>query len=359
MKICTQPNRSGMALMVVMIAIAVLSILVAAFAFAMKVETKLAQNSYSETELLWMGRSGVELARYVLAQQMMVPQEPYDSLNQKWAGGPGTINSTNGPLQDISLTDYPLGKGHFTVKIVDLDRKFNINMADEEVLKRALGLIGADASDVDAITGSILDWIDPDNNTHINGAENDYYQGLTPPYYAKNKPIDDITELLLVANVAPDIYFGGAATNHTPAAFQKNLQRMGLQPDIQSHPVGLVDLFTPLSKGQININTANATQLQMLPYVDEAAAGEIIRFRSGPDGVDGTEDDTPYRNPGELINAIPNNQIVGQIVRFATVRSSTFEVTVDADIAGYKRQFVAIVGRNSPRDLPILSFYWK
>lgn len=359
MKLHAQKASGGMALMVVMIAIAVLGILVATFAFSMKVETKLAQNSNSETELLWLGRSGVELARYVLAMQMQVAQEPYDSLNQKWAGGPGSLNDSNSPLADISLDNFQLGNGSFSVKIVDLDRKWNINMADEEVLKKALGLVGVDANDVSAISGSILDWIDDDKNTHINGAEDDYYRGLTPPYYAKNKPIDDMSELLLVANVTPDIYFGGAATNHTPAAFQKQWQRMGLVPDIQSYPVGLVDLFTPLSRGQININTANISQLQMLPFVDETAASEIIKYRSGPDGMDGTDDDTPYRSPNELVNVGLNPQIMQQLIRFATVRSSTFEVTVDAEIAGYKRKYIAIVGRNNPRDIPILSFYWK
>jgi hypothetical protein len=75
--------------------------------------------------------------------------------------------------------------------------------------------------------------------------------------------------------------------------------------------------------------------------------------------VDGTEDDLPFRNAGELINAIPSAQIVGQLQRYCDVRSRTFEVQVDAEVGGYKRQFIAILGRNSPRDVQVLSFYWK
>ena len=81
-----RPRHAGIALIVVMIAVTVLSILAAAFAYSMKVETKLAQNSNSETELIWLGRSGVEFARYVLAIQATIGSEPYDGLNQKWAG---------------------------------------------------------------------------------------------------------------------------------------------------------------------------------------------------------------------------------------------------------------------------------
>ena len=83
MKIPVQTKSNGIAIIIVMIAILVLSIMAAGFAYSMKVETKLAQNAENEEQLLWLGRSGVELARWVLAQEKC----PYDSLNQIWAGG--------------------------------------------------------------------------------------------------------------------------------------------------------------------------------------------------------------------------------------------------------------------------------
>ncbi len=359
MKTTVSNAPAGIALVVVMICITVLSILAATFALQMKVETKLAMNASSETELTWLGRSGVELARYVLAQQLTLSQEPYDSLNQKWAGGPGSIMTSNSPLEGISLENYKLGNGQFTVKITDLERKMNINIADQPVLEQALRLVGVDAGDIPAIAGSILDWIDADDNTHIGGTESDYYQTLSPPYFAKNKPMDDLSELLLVRGVTPEIYWGGVATNHTPAAFQAKLGlgRQGLQE--LGYPVGLSEIFTPLSTGRLNVNTASLTTLQMIPGVDENIASEIIRLRFGPDGADGTEDDTPFRNAGELVNAGLSRQVVAQVTRFCDVRSKTFEVQVDAEVGGYHRHFVAVLGRNSPKDVQVLSFYWK
>jgi general secretion pathway protein K len=361
MKVAPAQPRAGIALIIVLISITVLSLLVAAFAYSMRVEMRLAMNSNSETELTWLGLSGVELARYVLAQQLTIAQEPYDSLNQVWAGGPGSMATSNSPLAGVSLTDYELGGGRFSVKITDLERKVNINIADQMVLERALELIGVDPGDFPRISGSILDWIDKDDVTHIGGTESDFYESLDPPYYAKNGPIDDMSELLLINGVTPDIYWGGIASNHLAAAFQQQHQRVfgGFNQGLLIYPVGLVDLFTPFSSGRININTASQTVLQMLPMVDEQTAAEIIRLRSGPDGVDGTEDDMPFRNPGELINAIPSHQVVGQIARLCDVRSRTFEVQVDAEISGYRRQFIAILGRTSPRDIQVLSFYWK
>ena len=70
MKSVIRKEESGIALIIVMISVTVLGILAAAFAYSMKVETKLAQNANSETELIWLGRSGVERARwYILANR--------------------------------------------------------------------------------------------------------------------------------------------------------------------------------------------------------------------------------------------------------------------------------------------------
>lgn len=357
----TRSRQSGIALIVVMIAVTVLSILAAAFAYSMKVETKLAQNANSETELIWLGRSGVEYARWILAETLKCP---YDSLHQKWAGGPGSMCETNGVLANISLRDYRLGDGKFSVTITDLERKYNINIADQVALEQALRLVGVDAGDSAAISGSILDWIDQDSNTKIGGTETSYYESLNPPYEAKNQPLDDLSELLLVRGVTPEIYWGGAATNHSLAAFQNRQGRRGAGLNMNSYGIGLAELFTPLSNGRININTASQTTLQMIPFVDPEIAARIIEFRSGFDGAEGTEDDTPAESPaaigGLLLSAGLNQQLVAMAAGRCTVRSSTFEVRVDAEVAGYQRQFFGILGRGaSPRDVPVLSFFWK
>jgi len=61
------------------------------------------------------------------------------------------------------------------------------------------------------------------------------------------------------------------------------------------------------------------------------------------------------------VSRIPNLplQMVGQIGQFCDVRSRTFQVQVDAEVGGYRRTFFAILGRNNPRDVQVLSFYWK
>ena len=53
-----------------------------------------------------------------------------------------------------------LGEGTISIKIVDQERRFNINVADEQILQQGLKLVGVDASAFGGITGAILDWID-------------------------------------------------------------------------------------------------------------------------------------------------------------------------------------------------------
>jgi general secretion pathway protein K len=360
MKISRKKNsRSAIALIVVMIAIAVFSILAAAFAFSMKVETKLAQNADNEQQLLWLGRSGVEYARWILSQSASIPGEPYDSLNQIWAGGPGGPGETNTPLAGISMDNFPVGDGTISVKITDLERKVNINTADTPVLQQALTLMGADADDISVVSDSIQDWIDSDNAPRIAGAENDYYQSLTPPYYAKNASIDDLSELLLVKGVTPEMYWGTAASGHAPANFQHPKLGLGTAPgQTPDYPFGLADVFTPVSSGKINVNTADANVLQMIPGVDTNTAAAIIQQRAGPDGEEGTEDDTPFRDPGQLAGLVPPQARAG-LNNYCTVRSSTFEVHVTAHIGDSSRDFTAILYRNTGTDIQVLRFYWK
>jgi general secretion pathway protein K len=278
-------------------------------------------------------------------------------LNQIWAGGPGADCETNGPLAGISLDNYQIGDGTVSLKIVDLERKVNINTASPAVLQQALNLMGVSPDEMSIITDSILDWIDTDDASHLSGAESDYYQRLTPPYYAKNAPIDDLSELLLVRGISehPEIYWGGSAPNRPPAVFQHKLgfgHSPGQAPD---YPFGLKDVFTPVSTGRINVNTADANVLQMIPGVDATLAQNIIKVRNGPDGAG----DTPFTRVNQLAMAELNPQLISQLIGICDVHSSTFEVHVTARVGDSKREYIAILLRNSGTDIQVLSFYWK
>src|SRR5688572_25676584 len=205
MNIRYQRNRSGIALIIVLVVIVALGILAGGFAYTMKVETKLARNSSFDVEFEWAARSGIEHAKYVLGYDMQGPNATYDGYNEKWAGGPG---STNDPLGDLPMT-FEIGRAIVEVKIDDLDRKFNINaINDPVVLNTALQFVGVDGATASTITDSILDWRDQDDDPHTSGTESSTYESFMPPYFAKNGPMDDLSELLLINGVSPAMYWG-------------------------------------------------------------------------------------------------------------------------------------------------------
>ncbi|MSU03819.1 MAG: general secretion pathway protein GspK [Pedosphaera sp.] len=370
MVILTPRKDRGIAIIIVMIVIVVLSVLAGGFAYTMKVETKLARNSSYESDMEFLGRSGVELGRYVLAMQLGLPGEGnYTALNQKWAGGWG---GTNELLADIDLSNNELGPGRFSVKIVDMERKFNLSQIHENntaILEKALDVIGVDGSEISTITDSYLDWTDPDEKTRPHGAESrDYMRmDLKRPYFAKNGPIDDLSELLLIKGVRPAVYFGSSRAGHSVGGPGGHRRRphsglMDEGPLPSGSGFGLVDLFTPISGSgvAVNVNTASTEVLQLLPGVDAQMAQAIVASRNGSDNSPGSEDDIPFINTGELINVPGLDPQIMQVIRnFLTVQSFLFEITVDAEIGGYKRQFVALVHRRSRTEIPILYFHWK
>ena len=62
-------RQAGIALIITLLIVMVFGILAGGFAYSMKVETKLARNASHNVEAEWLGRSGIELARYILAQE--------------------------------------------------------------------------------------------------------------------------------------------------------------------------------------------------------------------------------------------------------------------------------------------------
>jgi hypothetical protein len=126
--------------------------------------------------------------------------------------------------------------------------------------------------------------------------------------------------------------------------------------------------------GKLNINTASLKTLQLIPGMDEASAEAIIRQRAGPDGIDGTDDDAPFQNIGEINSGMPGGAAPANVPgappagvaaqglgNYIDVRSYVFEVKVEAEINGYKRAFYGIVSRAGPsgQQIKCVKFYWE
>ncbi len=350
MKISRHDQR-GFAVIIVLVAITVLSILAGALAVFMKVESQLTQNGNDDEKLLWLGRAGVERACWILAQE---PGSP-TCLKQIWAGGPGYGPETNSPLAGISLDNYSVGDGTVSLKIIEQESKISINRADAPLLNQILTTMGADAGDISVVSDSILDWIGPPGGPRAAGAESDYYQGLTPPYNAKNAPIDDIEELQLIKGITPEMFKG---TPPDPdAQFVHHKLGFGNAPgQAPDYIFGLRDVLTPYSSGKININTADSNVLACIPGIDGDAIQNIMTYRNSEGGYESS--DGVFQNLGPLNAMISNPLGQQQIGRYLDVHGTVYEVHATAQTGTSQREFIAVVLRNG-NNVSIVGFHPK
>jgi general secretion pathway protein K len=297
----------------------VLSLLISGFAFTMHVETQIASYARKELKAEMLARSGIEVAKMqLLLHQQSATNATYDATNQDWA--------TNEDL----YVNHELGDGTFNVKVTDEESKMPVNTASEVQLKRLLTLLNIDPSDGDIIVDSILDWIDEDDLTRLNGAETDYYMSLSPPYRAKNAPLDRVDELLLIRGVTPELFHGTPATDKDPA-----------QP-------GLADVLTTMSSGQINVNTASPIVLQAMLGLNEVQVQAVLARRDGPDGIPGTDDDIPFQSVEEFFAAVGNLDAttMQEVQGVVAVNSAFFTIKSTGQVGGVKHTILATVRRN-------------
>lgn len=358
----SRKTRAGIALIIVLIIVVVLGMLAAAFAYAMKVETTLARHTTFNSDLDWAGRAGVEVAKWVLGIETQ-ESRGVDSLKLKSMGGPGDTNSI---LYGVDLKNYqivgPLGETIATLSfdIQDLDRKFNINTADKLILDEAMTIIGVDAAEASTIVSSILDWRDRGSDQTPGGAESQFYESQDPPYFAKDGPIDDLSELLLVRGVTPGIYYGSGAAG-MPGVLNRNNSLRTSVFDEPTYPIGLVNLFTPLSGGRVNIYTADSSVLQVFPGVMAEDADAWIAFRNGQDGAPGTIDDVVVPVGGGGLMQVPGMrpEAMAALGTYGGSQSRCFEARITVDVRGTRRDYVAILRRNGPKDVQTLNVHWK
>ena len=345
MKIFIARKKRGFAVLIALVAVTVLTLLAGAFAYAMKIETRLAANTNDDEQFYWVGRGGVERACWWLALE---GNQPFSSTLQYWNHGSGDGPETNGPLAGESLDNFPIGEGTVSLTMTEQESKININTADGPLLQQALTAMGADANDISVVSDSILDWIDPDDATRPAGAETDYYLGLMPSYNAKNAPVDNLDELQLVKGITRDMFNGGSsAQSNTP--FPEHQLGFGHAPGQEpSYAFGLKDVFTPFSSGKINILTADDKVLQLIPGIDTAAAQAIETAR---------ESDPPIRNVSQLLAAAGINPAdAGRVLSYTDIRGSTYEIHATATIGQLSHEYTAVVYR-AGLNVTVVSFY--
>lgn len=230
-------DRKGMVLILVLAFMAMFMALIVSFSADESQDIELAYNFRDSLQAQYVARAGIEAASATFAED----DATYDSLDEEWAN-----------LDELALTAAAYLEGaHFTGTITDECGKLDLNslaLQDDNrqfriaQFKRLFTVLEIDISEdeLNDLCLSLIDWMDTDSEVNIGGAEEEYYQSLTPAYHCKNAPLDSPEEIMLVKGMKPE-YFYGTDTYE-----------------------GIGKYVTVNTGGKININTASETVLKSL-----------------------------------------------------------------------------------------------
>ena len=139
-------------------------------------------------------------ASEVLIASRIEAEDAVDHPNELWAQ----------PIAPPPFDDLPV---EISFRMEDLQGRLNLNnlvrpegLEDEAAMAQFVRLLLY--LDLDpSIVPAVMDWIDADTDVRFpDGAEDDYYSRLDPPYRTANQPMVSSTELRLVRGVDDETY---------------------------------------------------------------------------------------------------------------------------------------------------------
>ena len=282
--------------MVVLWVLVLLMALATEFAFSMKGEVNTTRNFKEDVETYHLAKAGIHLAMAEILSPSsfhashpdfgLIAGVPLPSTDSKKE----TPESGDSAYQSPMRQDIPFGRGTITYELEDESSRIPINTITRNILVKVLTTAGVEIGEKrDIIADSILDWIDANKNHRLNGAENDFYQNLIPPYFAKNAPIENLDELLKVRGIDEKILYG------------------------TDQLLGLNQFFTVYNAKMINPNTASPEVLSVI--FSESQAKMIMKAREEKGFYNNTTSDYFRIRSTGRIEGSPTNHTINTVVQ--------------------------------------------
>lgn len=225
-------NEKGMALLMVLAVVALLSALLIEFSFSTLVDLRSVETFRDRSKAYYIARGGVEAARIILQED----RNQFDHPSEFWGE----------PLPGI-----PVGEGDVSLKIEDLSGRLNINFVGDERGNPLPGyhrfvalceeVMQVDSVAARALADALVNWFHAD--LAVMTADDAYYNRQTPPYSRRGAKLTALDELNLVRGFDEEVL----------TALRPFIRVVGAEP--------------------ININTAPAEVL--LAWQHSAAAGNV------------------------------------------------------------------------------------
>ncbi|HVJ36761.1 MAG TPA: type II secretion system minor pseudopilin GspK [Stenotrophomonas sp.] len=176
-------REHGVALILVLWLIALLTALVGAFALTARVEAGQDSVLRANARAQSVARAGMEYALW------------------RMRGTPATRWQADGRPYDWSFDGVPV-----QVRIVDEGGKVDLNNASPALLAGLLRALEVEPGRAQALSAAIVDWRDRDSLQSPGGAEDPDYASAGVAYGAKDAPFESLGELRLVLGMDAELY---------------------------------------------------------------------------------------------------------------------------------------------------------
>ncbi len=242
-------SQRGIALIMVLWALTILSVIVFSFSLMARTETHSALTFRMAVTNRFLAEAGIERGIVEILFRNANKNQP-------------VVVEGKEPVR-IDGTPYTgtAQKGTYAFRIIDESGKIPLNAltdASSVLLRNLLTQMGYQQEEADTVVDSILDWRDTDELRRLNGAESEYYMTLPNPYKAKNGNFDTIEELMLVKGVTPVMLYGDGKKK------------------------GLIDYLTVYSnRNNINVNAAPKEVLMAIPGMTHEKVEYVLAQREG------------------------------------------------------------------------------
>ena len=290
--------EQGLALVIVLWMVALLSIVAASLAFSMRTETTLAHDLVAQAQARALAEAGV----YRGILELYNP----DRL-RRWRG--------DGSPHRIRFGGVPI-----TVSLQDEAGKIDLNSAQRDLLGTLLRASGIDDERRDALLDAIEDWRDADSLRRLNGAEDQEYEAAGRTYGAKDATFNTVEELQQVLGVTPRLF-----------------KRLRPALTVHSHSAG------------IDVQLAPPAVLRALLLSDQDAESDLeeILARRGDDAAE------PGKSPPDALTPVINPRFA------ASSNGVIYTVRAEARLPAQTRASVAAtvkLARRSGRPYTVLAW---
>ncbi|BAN47762.1 type II secretion system minor pseudopilin GspK [Metapseudomonas resinovorans] len=238
-------RQSGVALLTVLLVVAVVTVVCAGLIARTQLAIRSSGNELQVRQVAQYALGGEALAEAILLRDLRQgdPRTPVDHLGEAWARPLTTFQLDDGGSLSVRIDD-PSGR----LNLNGLVRDGQINEQGIRQFRRLLLRLGIEAP----YTERLVDWLDTDQEPFgPNGAEDNQYLLLKPPYRAANHAMSDISELRLVLGM-------------TELDYRKLLPYVSVLP----------------ADATLNVNTASPLVLSTLAdNLDASGAGLLVAAR--------------------------------------------------------------------------------